>query len=178
MEKEKTKRKNKKKELGFYQKLTNFFSSTAFLTFVFVLLVIIVAFLIVLVHQKRKEVGDELHANIVIPIYKKDADFEFSISAVDLKKSKEYVFKVVNYMKDIVNQEDVSYKITIKNPTDSVISLTKNDDNNNLMKLQKETVLDNEILMSKEQDEVFYFVHFKKVGKLKNDDLITVHIAS
>ena len=174
----KKKRKGKQKEKTCKDKVKEFFSSTLFLSIVFIILLIIVIFLMVLVHQKRSSEKQDNKANIVIPIYKADADFEFSISAIDLKKSNKYTFKVVNYMKDIVSEEDISYTITIKNPTDSVITLVRNDEENNLMKSQKETILENETLSSKEEDEVFYYVRFKKIGKLKNTDLITIHIAS
>ena len=95
-----------------------------------------------------------------------------------IKKANKYTFKVINYMKDIVSEEDISYKITIQNPTDSVITLMKNDEKENLMKSQKETILENETLSAKEEDEAFYYVRFKKTGKLKNTDLITIHIDS
>ena len=158
----KKKKKGKQKEKTWKDKVREFFSSTLFLSIVFIILLIIVIFLMVLVHQKR---SNEKQENI-------------SISAVDLKKSNKYTFKVVNYMKDIVSEEDISYTITIQNPTDSVITLMRNDEEKNLMKSQKETILENETLSSKEEDEVFYYVRFKKVGKLKNSDLITIHIAS
>ena len=169
--------RKKKKKKTWKEKIKEFFSSLLFLEILFVILLVVVVCLGVLVHQKRSS-NEELHANIVIPIYKKDADFEFSISAVDLKKSKEYVFKVINYMKDIVNEEDIVYSVNVQNPTDSVITLTKNDDETNLMKSQENTLLENEVLSSKEEKEIYYYVRFKKVGKLKNKDLITVHIAS
>lgn len=174
----KKKKKGNQKEKTWKDRLKEFFSSTLFLSIVFIILLIIVIFLMILVHQKRKSEIEENKANIVIPIYKADADFEFSISAVDLKKSNKYTFKVINYMKDIVSEEDITYKITIQNPTDSVITLMKNDEKENLMKSQKETILENETLSAKEEDEAFYYVRFKKTGKLKNTDLITIHIDS
>ena len=173
----KKKKSNKKKKKVVKNTDSNFFSSTLFLSIVFVSLLILVIFLVVLVHNKKEKMVQD-KVNIIIPIYKTDSDFDFSISAAELKNSKQYVFKVVNYMKDIVNDEDVTYTVTISNPTKSVITLTKNDSVDNLMVKQKETILENEVLHSGEEDENYYYVRYEKIAKMKETDLINIHIKS
>lgn len=177
MSQTKKKKKSNRKKKKTNSTKDNFFSSTLFLSIVFVALLILTIFLAVLVHNKKEKMVQD-KVNIIIPIYKTDSDFDFSISAVELKNSKQYVFKVVNYMKDIVNDEDITYKVTISNPTKSVIKLTKNDSVDDLMVKQKETVLENEVLHSGEEDENYYYVRYEKIAKMKDTDLINIHIKS
>jgi hypothetical protein len=172
------KKKTKKQKKSFLESLKSIVTSTTFLGIVFVLLLGLVIILGIYVHDKKNEEREELHANIMIPINEVETEYEFSISAIDLRKVGKYIFKITNYLKDAINEDEIVYSITIQNPTDSVITLTKEDAKENLMLDQKKTVIENEILPSLYKKDVYYTVQFAEIGDLKNKDLISIIINS
>ena len=105
----KTKKKSKKKTTE------DLLNSTKRLTIVFVLLLILVIFLLVVCVIKYKESKENEFANMVIPVYETNTNYEFNINAKILNEVDGYTFKIVNYKKDEINKEEIPYKIEVKN---------------------------------------------------------------
>ena len=162
------KRKQEKKSMVTY----------VLLWIVFVFLLGLVVGLGVLIYQKKKTQDVQPVANISIPILKTDSRFSFNINAFNLASSDEYVFRVSNYKGDKL-VENLTYNITIKNPTDSIIKLTKDGSKKDLMIDQANTILDNQKFLSSTKEDVYYHVSIIIKGeKVTEKDLISVIITS
>ena len=146
---------------------------------VFILLLVLVIILGILCYKKNEDVNKKKDstADIVIPILKTDSEEEFSINAANLAKVKRYIFKITNYQKDNINQEEIDYKIEITNNTNSIISV-KRQDTKDLMTDQKNTIIDGLRLGKDEEENVYYYVEMKSHKKLKTNDLISIKIVS
>lgn len=165
----------KKKKKKTAQDLLN---SVKTLTIVFILLLVLVIFLFVLCAIKYKESKENEFANMVIPIYEVNTDYEFSINAKVLSEIDNYTFKIVNYKKNKINAEEMSYKIEIKNNTNSIIKVTKNDSNKDLMKEQEESIIDENTLKKDTKDNIYYHVKITKTKDISKDDLIYIKITN
>ncbi len=148
------------------------------LTVVFVLLLVLVIFLLVLCVIKYKESKVNAYANMVIPVYEVNTDYEFSINAKILSEVDEYVFKIVNYKNKEINKEEIPYKIEIKNDTNSIIKVTKDDSKKDLMKNQKETIIDENTLKKDTKESIYYHVKITKAKDITKDDLIYIKITN
>ena len=143
---------------------------------IFVVLLIVVFVLGILIFQKSKNENNNESANISIPIIEKDSRFAFNVNALNLSQTDEYVFKVVNYRDDNINTEDFTYNITIINPTNAVIKMTKDDGKKNYLSGKKEETIVNEKLGNSLKEEHYYHIKVIKTGKLMEKDLISVII--
>ena len=150
--------------------------ASTFQLIIFIVLLIVVIVLGVLIFQKSKMESNNETANISIPIIKEDSRFAFNINALNLSQTDEYVFKIVNYRDDDINTEDFSYNITIINPTNTVIEMTKDDDKKNYLSGKKEETIENEKLGNSSKEEHYYHIKVVKTGKLMEKDLISVII--
>lgn len=150
--------------------------ASTFQLIIFIVLLIVVIVLGVLIFQKSKMESNNETANISIPIIKEDSRFAFNINALNLSQTDEYVFKIVNYRDDDINTEDFSYNITIINPTNTVIEMTKDDDKKNYLSGKKEETIENEKLGNSLKEEHYYHIKVVKTGKLMEKDLISVII--
>ena len=146
------------------------------LTIVFALLLILVIFLLVLCIVKYKESKKNEFANMVIPVYETNTNYEFNINAKILSEVGEYTFKIVNYKKKDINKEEIPYKIEIKNDTNSTIKVTKNNDNKNLMGNKKEKIIDEVTLNKDEKEDIYYHIKITKSNDITKDDLIYIKI--
>ena len=164
------KKKQKKKNVQ------DLLKSVKTLTIVFVLLLVLVVFLLVLCVIKYKEAKSNAFANMVIPIYELNTEYEFSINAKILSEVNEYTFKIVNYKNKEINKEEIPYKIEVKNNTNSIIKVTKNDSKKDLMNKQKETIIDENILKKEKKDYAYYHIKITKVNNITKDDLIYIKI--
>lgn len=151
-------------------------NSTKKLMIVFILLFVLVIFLFVLCVIKYKESKENEFANIVIPVYELNTNYEFNINAKILSEVDEYTFKIVNYKNKEINKEEIPYKIEIKNNTKSTIKVTKNDAKKDLMNKQKEKIIDEETLKKDEKENIYYHIKITKANDLTKDDLIYVKI--
>ena len=150
--------------------------ASTFQLIIFIVLLIVVIVLGVLIFQKSKMESNNETANISIPIIKEDSRFAFNINALNLSQTDEYVFKIVNYRDDDINTEDFSYNITIINPTNTVIEMTKDDDKKNYLSGKKEETIENEKLGNSLKEEHYYHIKVVKTGKLMEKELISVII--
>ena len=148
------------------------------LTVVFILLLALVIFLLVLCIIKYKESKANAYTNMVIPVYEVNTDYEFSINAKILSEVDEYVFKIVNYKNKEINKEEIPYKIEIKNDTNSIIKVTKDDSKKDLMKNQKETIIDENTLKKDTKENIYYHVKITKINDISKDDLIYIKIVN
>lgn len=147
------------------------------LTVVFTLLLVLVIVLGVLCYKKNEEFKRKAFANITIPILKTDSEEEFSINAKTLSEAKKYTFKITNYQGDIINKEEIDYKIEITNNTNAVITI-KREDTKDLMNDQKNTIIDGLRLGKTAKEDIYYYVEIKTFKKLKTNDLINIKIVS
>ncbi|MBQ9019195.1 MAG: hypothetical protein IJ097_02650 [Bacilli bacterium] len=159
-------------------KFKDFINSTITLSIIFVLLLILVIVLTVLCFQKNKELENNGFANMTIPVYELGSNYEFSINAKTLSETDEYIFKIVNYRKELLNIEEIPYTVEIKNDTQSTVKLTMNKSKKDLMKKQQSTILDRKVLSSKEKENIYYHVKITKYHKLSKDDLIYIKITN
>ena len=171
---------SKKKQKVIHERESKSTRSYILLWILFVLLLGVVVGLGVLVYQKKKALGEEETANISIPITKVDSHFSFNINAYNLSSSdEEYVFRVSNYKNDEMASPDLTYSITIQNPTGVVVKLTKGDDDKDLMIEQKSTVLGSQSFSTNEKEDIYYHISVvKKERKVDIKELISVIITS
>ena len=168
----KTKKKSKKKTTE------DLLNSTKRLTIVFVLLLILVIFLLVVCVIKYKESKENEFANMVIPVYETNTNYEFSINAKILNEVDGYTFKIVNYKKDEINKEEIPYKIEVKNNTNSIIKVTKGDNKKDLMGKDKEKIIDEVTLKKDDKENIYYHIKITKSNNLTKDDLIYIKITN
>lgn len=148
------------------------------LTVVFALLLVLVIFLLVLCVIKYKESKANEFANMVIPVYETNTNYEFSINAKTLSEVEDYTFKIVNYKKNGINKEEIPYKIEIKNNTNATIKVTKDDSKKDLMKNQEETIIDEVTLKKDKKENIYYHIKITKSKDLTKDDLIYIKITN
>ena len=156
--------------------IQNLMKSVKTLTVVFSLLLVLVIFLLVLCVIKYKESKENEFANMVIPVYETNTNYEFNINAKVLNEIGVYTFKIVNYKKNDINKEEMPYKIEIKNTTDSTIKVTKGDSKTDLMKKQEDTIVDEVTLKKDKKENIYYHIKITKAKNITKDDLIYVKI--
>ena len=170
------KRKKKKKEVSFKEVLT----STKSLTIIFIGLCVFVfvlgGFLV------SRKMNQKPEANMLIAVMEKEKSYSFHINAYALKDEDSYLLKVVNYRGDSIINEDITYSMTITNPTDSEISIKKLDNfeevGDELMVDPKESKIVDEKFNKNEKNENWYKISMTKKGNLKENELIRVLIES
>lgn len=161
-------------------KMKEFFSSIMFLKIIFVILIIVVIVLGIFIYKKEKnDANNEQDAHITVPVNQLGSDFEFGIDALLLSKenNKEYILKITNYKDDKVNKEEIPYQVIIENPTDCIISVTKDDEDKNLMVEQLSTTIEGK-LTSAFKEDIYYHIVIDSIGNLQSNDLLSVKIVS
>ena len=165
------KNKTKKKKGS----IKDFLKSTKFLAIIFILLLILVSVLVVLCVIRSNESETKGFANISLALVDDNKPMDFSINALTLSQTDEYIFKITNYKGDKVNKKEKEYKVIIENNTDCIISVTINDLEENVMKNQNSTELI-DTLKANKKEAVYYHVKVKSSGNLKDMDLINVRV--
>ncbi len=173
MKKQKNKKK-KKKSFSFQ----DFITSEKTLLAIFCILLVAVILLFFVVFHKKKELEENPNANMVIPIYKDSSSFHFSISAKALSEKEQYIFKVTNFQNDIINSEDVHYRITVENDTDSKIKVVKKDSQDNLMTDNHKTTIDGGLLTKRVEEEDTYQVTMTSHGELDENQFIRIEVSN
>ena len=153
-------------------------NSTKKLMIVFIVLLVLVIFLFILCVIKYKESKENEFANMVIPVYELNTNYEFNINAKILSEVDGYTFKIVNYKKDEINKEEIPYKIEIKNDTNSTIKVTKGDNKKDLMNKQKSAIIDEVTLKKDKKENIYYHIKITNSKDLTKDDLIYVKITN
>lgn len=173
-----TKKTVTKKEPIEQQNQTTASNKISYLYLAFVALLAIVVFLGVKVYQASKIKRVE-EANVVVPLLKKDLSYNMSINLVELKKNKEYSIKISNFRQNTVNQEEVDYQILVSNESKAIIKVTKDQDENNLIKNQESTRIEGVSLKAKEKNySIYHFSVIENKDKIKSNDKIDVTIKS
>lgn len=144
----------------------------------FILLLFLVIFLGIKVYQKNKSENKKIKANIVIPITKKEQSAVLNVDLNELAKQEEYVFKITNYRNEELIKENISYKITIHNDTDTILELRRNNINNNLITNQRETTIDSLKLYNQEKEDIYYHLRIIKKGNIKEKDVVVINVNS
>lgn len=96
----------------------------------------------------------------------------------ELVKDDEYILKITNFRADNINQEEISYSITIENYSTAKIEIKKDNNEQNLMIDQSATIIEDLKLKSKIKDEAYYYIKATSKEKLKDTDKINIKIAS
>lgn len=173
-----TKKTVTKKEPIEQQNQTTASNKISYLYLAFVALLAIVVFLGVKVYQTSKIKRVE-EANVVVPLLKKDSSYNMSINLEELKKNKEYSIKISNFRQNTVNQEEVDYQILVSNESEAIIKVTKDQDENNLIKNQESTRIEGVSLKAKEKNySIYHFSVIENKDKIKSNDKIDVTIKS
>lgn len=149
--------------------------STMVLAVIFFLLLILVAFLGI----KLLSRGNTRKADIVIPIHKKENNFDFGIDSVALAKEekRDYVFKITNHYNGKVNTEEMPYQIVIENHTKNKITLKRNNEGPDLITTQESTII-NGTLPKDTEEEIYYYVHLSSFEDENTKDYIYIQILS
>ena len=160
------------------KKITNIkklkITSDKILLIIFILLLILVIFLGIKVYNKKQKEKSKIVANLVIPIINIDKERNLSLNVSELVKDDEYILKITNFRADNINQEEISYSITIENYSTAKIEIKKDNNEQNLMIDQSATIIEDLKLKSKIKDEAYYYIK----EKLKDTDKINIKIAS
>lgn len=172
MKKTMKKKKNTKKKKINIKEIIN---STKFLSVIFFLLLILVIVLVVLCSIKSKEEDIKGFANMTFSLVEGETPIKFNVNAYTLAGTDEYIFKVTNFKGNKVSDEEIKYTVTIENNTNSVISVTVNDMNEDLMVNQKSTELKDTLKKGK-KEAVYYHVKTVSAGDLGKKDLINIKI--
>lgn len=151
-------------------------NSTKKLMIIFILLLVLVIFLFILCVVKYNESKKNEFANMTIPVYELNTNYEFSINAKILSEVNEYTFKIVNYKKNEINKDKIPYKVEIKNNTESTIKVTKDDSKKDLMNKEKEKIIDEVTLEKNKKQNIYYHIKITKSNDLTKEDLIYVKI--
>ena len=167
----KSNKKQDKKKKTFKEVIT----STKFLSVVFILLLMLVVFLSVMAYSMREANKDlKYKPKITLPLVQENDELGFSINALELAESKEYVFKITNYKKDKVIAVSIPYTLKIENGTDSIIEVYENSSKKDLMQNKRSLVLDNQEMPSETTKDIYYHVKMKKKGQLHDQDMINI----
>ena len=164
------KEKNNKKKIDYAKVVTN----EKFLLSVFILLAVIVCILgcLVIKHKNNTRVIDK--TNVVIPIIEENTTNSIQIDAFGLTKERFYVIKVTNYRDKNINKEEFKYTINVENDTKATIKVTKNDDETNLIKNNKKTVVTGQELIKDKKQEDYYYVSVVHDGGVVKNDFIKI----
>lgn len=165
-----------KDEVTFGMKTREFISSYRFLYTAFGVLLVLVILLAVMVFVKGNE-AKENQSNIVFSIMEENTRNYLNLDLQSLV-GKEYTLKVTNYRNNKVNKNSSHYSITITNDTDVEIEILKNNEGNNLMTNQKESVIEGENFGTSEKEEVVYYFRVKNSDKIKEGDSIRIEVES
>ena len=160
------------------EKKKKIFTKDNLLLAIFIFLVFLVVFLGVKVAQKYNKEKDIIKANITIPLMKKDDKAVVEIDLNELSKQDEYVFKITNYRNEELITENIPYKITVLNETDTTIELKRDKINNNLITNQKETVIDSLRLYKDKKEEIYFHVRILKKGNIKPKEVVKIIVES
>lgn len=164
------------KKKNFKEIITSTTSLTVIFVFLLVFVLILGGFLVVRKMNKKPD------ANMLIAITQKEKEYSFHINAYALKDTDKYLLKITNYRGPSINKEDITYSITFENPTDSELSVKKlvnfKEVGDELMVDKKNTKIVDEKLNKNEKNEIWYKISMKKVGKIKNNELVRVLIES
>ena len=171
----KSNKKQDKKKKTFKEVIT----STKFLSIVFILLLMLVVFLSVMAYSMREANKDlKYKPKITLPLVQENDELGFSINALELAESKEYVFKITNYKKDKVIAVSIPYTLKIENGTDSIIEVYENSSKKDLMQNKRSLVLDNQEMPSETTKDIYYHVKMKKKGTLHAQDMINIVVST
>lgn len=110
---------------------------------IFLLLCIVVFILaIVLVTKKNDYKKDRFDINIPLTKEELAKEINMSVDTDSLKKSesKEYKFRVVNYLNNDINKEDLTYKISLKAKDSLKLELYSTEENKELLRNEKQVV--------------------------------------
>lgn len=171
-------KKNMKKKRKKGISIKNIIHSEKFLLIIFCIMIFVVLLLSIMVFVKYQKEKNEIHMNMVIPIKKDSSDYHFSISAKALKEKKYYYFKITNYQEDEVSDSILKYRLSIENPTNSIIRFVREGTLKELMIDQKHTELLGNYFQKNQKEEVIYRVEMLSSGKINEDDFIRVEIVN
>lgn len=145
-----------------------------FLLGIFILLAVFVCILgcFVIKEMNSNRVIDK--TNVVLPIVEENTNNTLEIDAYGLTKERFYVIKVTNYHDKDINKDDFEYSIDIENDTKATIKVTKNEDETNLIKNNKKTVITGQKLGKDKKQEDYYYVSIVHDGGVVKDDKIKI----
>lgn len=144
------------------------------LLIIFLLLCVVVFILaIVLVMKKSDYQKDRYDINIPLTEEELAKEINISVDTESLKKSesKEYKFKVVNYIGNKSNKKDLTYKINVKAKNSLKLELYSTEENKELLKNKKQVT--NLTLSKDKKKEITYTL---KITKTTSKDVGDVTI--
>ncbi len=169
-----TKKELKKRKTK--RKITDIIKSEKFLLGLFISLLILVIVLGIIIIITPKEKKDNIEANIVLPIIKKEEVFDLSVSAPNLLKEGEYIFKVINFKDGKIINEDIPYRIIIENNIGAILELTEADETTNLITNNQNSVIERKSLGTEEEKYIYYHLKITNKRKFKENDFIQLRV--
>lgn len=165
-----TKNEKTTKKLDYKKVVTN----EKFLLGVFILLAIFVCILGCLVIRETNKTRVIDKTNMVLPMVEENAKNTVKIDAFGLTKERFYVIKVTNYRDKLINKEEIKYTLDVENDTKATIKVTKNEDETNLIKNNKKTVITGQELIKGKKQEDYYYVSIVHDGGVVKGDMIEI----
>ena len=165
----KLKKKKKKNRVLDYDEIS---LNERFILGIFILLAIVVCIVGCFVVKEKNNTRVIDNTDLILPILEVDKKKTLKLDAFELITDRYYVIKVTNYRDEKLINEDLKYSIDIENDTKATIKLTKNDDQTNLIKNNKKTVITGqELLKEKKQEDVYYLSVVHDAGVIKGDKI-------
>lgn len=164
---EKKKKTRKKKTLQ---------TSDKIMLFVFVLLIVIVISLAIVAISKKTQAEKVEYKDLVIPILDKKAkeQIQIDISNMKEKEEKEYVFEVTNYKNKQINQNKLTYHISLSASADVSLTLQEEDKKENLLKDNQATY----VFEAKKKEKKTYHLKIKARKEIPENSFVSLEIES
>ena len=145
---------------------------------VIVLLGLLVVFLGIKLIVLWSNSKNDLKANIVIPVIEKKSSSTFVLTMSEFNKDSAYVFKVNNYRKKKVNDEELTYTINIRNEDKTDLVINKYGSDTNLAKDEAVFSIENNKLKAKKKQSDIYVVKINSKKNIKKDTKVRINIES
>ena len=98
------------------------------LLIVFIALLVLVILLGIKIYNLEKKSKKKTNVDFVIPVIKKNSDYDFKVTLNDLKKDNKviYIFKITNYRNKNINKKNIKYNMNIDYSNDLNIKVLEN----------------------------------------------------
>lgn len=150
------------------------------LVIVFITLLIFTIFVAIKVVEVNGKIKTDSKASIVMPLIEKEVNYDLGVDISNMKANdtKDYVFKISNYRNDFIVDHLVNYKLIFAMPSSVEVEVYKNDEKIKSIKGQKEAVVENNNLASKDKQEDIFKLKIKATKKISDNKLLTISIQS
>ena len=160
----------------FKEKAKRFLMSYSFLYTMFAFLLVLVIFLFVVATIKENEQKAK-QSNIVFSIMEEKTKNYIDLELQTLV-GHEYSMKITNHRKGKLNTKGSTYTLTITNNSDAEIIIHQDDNTENLMTDQNQTIIQGVPFSKTKKEETIFYFTVKENSQLKEGDKLHIEVAS